>query len=151
MSVTVSPGSTYDPAALRFSGERALALETKFVEQFPYRHSGQPGQLHQINFAKLQAKICLEEANRNGSLLPVTALIDHLGKALLISTPRGRNWFYDEWLKGQPGGNPLYAEQFARLMTSLDRIPQVILATVHGTDPWVRDNNDLIRKFYMGM
>jgi hypothetical protein len=28
-------------------------------------------------------------------------LIDHLGGALMISTPRGRNWFYDAWTKGQ--------------------------------------------------
>lgn len=28
-------------------------------------------------------------------------LIDHLGKALMISTPRGRNWFYQCWQKGQ--------------------------------------------------
>jgi hypothetical protein len=40
---------------------------------------------------------------------------------------------------------PLNPEQFARLMTSLDRIPQVIVATVHGTDPSVPDNNALIR------
>lgn len=26
---------------------------------------------------------------------------DRLGKALLISTPRGHNWFYYEWLRGQ--------------------------------------------------
>jgi hypothetical protein len=28
-------------------------------------------------------------------------LIDHLGRALIISTPRGRNWFYKVWQKGQ--------------------------------------------------
>ncbi len=32
----------YDPAALRFDGERAYAIEGEFVGQFPYRHSGQP-------------------------------------------------------------------------------------------------------------
>lgn len=36
------PRATYDPAMLRFSGERALAIETEFVTQFPLRHSGQP-------------------------------------------------------------------------------------------------------------
>lgn len=34
-------------------------------------------------------------------------LIDHLGKALMISTPRGRNWFYRVWMKGQ-GDDPLW-------------------------------------------
>jgi hypothetical protein len=28
-------------------------------------------------------------------------LIDHLGGALMISTPRGRNWFYKAWQRGQ--------------------------------------------------
>lgn len=30
-------------------------------------------------------------------------LADYGGKSLLISTPKGRNWFYDEWLRGQSG------------------------------------------------
>ena len=29
------------------------------------------------------------------------ALSDKLGRAVFISTPKGRNWFYDFWLKGQ--------------------------------------------------
>ncbi len=32
----------YDPAALRFSGERAFGVEAEFVTRFPNRHSGQP-------------------------------------------------------------------------------------------------------------
>jgi hypothetical protein len=34
--------TSYDPAALRFNGERAFAIEGQFVGQFPYRASGQP-------------------------------------------------------------------------------------------------------------
>jgi hypothetical protein len=34
--------STYDVSALRFSGEDALATEAQFVQNFPYRSSGQP-------------------------------------------------------------------------------------------------------------
>lgn len=33
-------------------------------------------------------------------------LIDHKGGALMISTPRGRNWFYDVWVKGQDSKQP---------------------------------------------
>jgi hypothetical protein len=29
------------------------------------------------------------------------ALSDKLGRAIFISTPKGRNWFYDLWIKGQ--------------------------------------------------
>lgn len=28
-------------------------------------------------------------------------LLDHKGPAIMISTPKGKNWFYDLWLKGQ--------------------------------------------------
>lgn len=34
------------------------------------------------------------------------ALSDTLGKALFISTPRGRNWFWDLFRKGQSGDDP---------------------------------------------
>lgn len=41
-------------------------------------------------------------------------LMDKLGEALLISTPRGHNWFYKAWLKGQEG-DPAYASwQFSQ-------------------------------------
>jgi Peptidase family M28 len=36
------PPVGYDPGSLRFSGERAMEIETEFVTQFPHRHSGQP-------------------------------------------------------------------------------------------------------------
>jgi hypothetical protein len=35
-------------------------------------------------------------------------LIDRDGSALLISTPKGRGWFWDMWRRGQPGGDPQY-------------------------------------------
>jgi hypothetical protein len=34
--------ASYDPASLRFSGERAFEIETGFVQRFPNRSSGQP-------------------------------------------------------------------------------------------------------------
>ena len=37
-----APTNSFDPAGLRFSGERALDLETEFVTRFTGRHSGQP-------------------------------------------------------------------------------------------------------------
>jgi phage FluMu gp28-like protein len=35
-------------------------------------------------------------------------LMDREGSALMISTPRGRNWFYYLWLRGQDDAKPLY-------------------------------------------
>lgn len=37
-----APTVAFEPQDLRFSGERAMELETEFVLQFPHRHSGQP-------------------------------------------------------------------------------------------------------------
>lgn len=36
------PATAYDPASLRFSGQRAFEIEAGFVQQFPNRSSGQP-------------------------------------------------------------------------------------------------------------
>lgn len=44
-------------------------------------------------------------------------LIDHLGKAILISTPRGRNWFFQAWSKGQ---DPLQREWDSWTFTTQD-------------------------------
>jgi hypothetical protein len=44
-------------------------------------------------------------------------LIDHKGGALMISTPRGRNWFYDVWRKGQ---DPLATEYESWTFTTQD-------------------------------
>jgi hypothetical protein len=35
-------------------------------------------------------------------------LVDKNGSALLLSTPRDRNWFYDEYKRGRPGKDPAY-------------------------------------------
>lgn len=41
----------------------------------------------------------MEESVWTETLMPTLA--DHDGRAILISTPRGRNWFWQEWQKGQ--------------------------------------------------
>ena len=41
-SAVPQPEASYDPAALRFSGEQAFATEAQFVASFHSRHSGQP-------------------------------------------------------------------------------------------------------------
>lgn len=49
-------------------------------------------------------------------------LSDFDGEMVLISTPRGQNWFYDEWLKGQ-GNDPRYFSK--SLPTSLNPNPHI--------------------------
>jgi hypothetical protein len=40
------------------------------------------------------------------------ALSDRAGKALFISTPQGRNWFWRLWMRGQEGGSEWTSWQF---------------------------------------
>ena len=41
------------------------------------------------------------------------ALMDHKGKAYFLSTPRGRNWFYDVYMMGRDlPGNIKYDSQY---------------------------------------
>lgn len=44
----------------------------------------------------------VDEAVWSETILPTLA--DFNGRAILISTPRGRNWFWDEWHRGQRPG-----------------------------------------------
>lgn len=46
--------TSYDPAKLRFDGERAYAIESQFVSQFPNRSSGQPNSLLATEWLKEQ-------------------------------------------------------------------------------------------------
>ncbi|MBI4409146.1 MAG: M28 family peptidase, partial [Gemmatimonadetes bacterium] len=41
-----------DPVSLRFSGERAFALEAELVRQFPRRHSGQPNNRRAVEWLR---------------------------------------------------------------------------------------------------
>lgn len=40
------------------------------------------------------------------------ALSDKLGRAIFISTPKGRNWFYEMWLKGQEKNDEIKSWQY---------------------------------------
>jgi len=44
--------ATYAPAALRFDGQRAYALEEEFVNEFPYRSSGMPNSKLAVEWLK---------------------------------------------------------------------------------------------------
>ncbi len=52
----------------------------------------------------------IQEAAWNEALRP--ALSDKLGWALFISTPKGRNWFWRLWVRGQEGGEEWQSWQF---------------------------------------
>lgn len=72
------------------------------------------------------------------------ALSDKLGRAIFISTPKGRNWFYELWLKGQTDNpeikswhystfdNPFFPESEKSVLT--DTTPELILRQEYMAD-----------------
>lgn len=72
------------------------------------------------------------------------ALSDKLGRAIFISTPKGRNWFYELWLKGQEENpdirswkystfdNPFFPE--SEKSTIVDTTPELILRQEYYAD-----------------
>jgi hypothetical protein len=46
--------ASYDPATLRFDGQRAYELENEFVTKFPYRASGMPNSKLAVDWLKDQ-------------------------------------------------------------------------------------------------
>jgi len=72
------------------------------------------------------------------------ALSDKLGRAIFISTPKGRNWFFDMWLKGQTENdeirswkystfeNPFFPESEKKVL--VDTTPEMILRQEYYAD-----------------
>ncbi len=72
------------------------------------------------------------------------ALSDKLGRAIFISTPKGRNWFYELWLKGQTENdeikswkystfdNPFFPESEKQVL--VDSTPEMILRQEYYAD-----------------
>lgn len=60
-----------------------------------------------LDFVALDECAFMHEAAWQESLRP--ALSDRLGKALFISTPKGRNWFWRLWMRGQDGQDAEWA------------------------------------------
>ncbi len=56
-----------------------------------------------LDFVVMDECAFIQEAAWTEALRP--ALSDRLGRALFISTPKGRNWFWRAWSRGQEGGH----------------------------------------------
>ena len=61
-----------------------------------------------VDYAVVDEAALIEEKVWTQVIRPT--LMDKGGSALLISTPRGENWFYDLWVYGQPG--PYHREEY---------------------------------------
>lgn len=93
---------THDPPPeSNFDAGRAVILRFKNGTKMEFYSAERPeGMLGAaVDFAVLDEAAIMPGRIWNQIISPT--LIDHKGGALMISTPRGRNWFYDVWVKGQ--------------------------------------------------
>jgi hypothetical protein len=89
------------PPSSNFDAGRAVILHFKNGTKLEFFSAERPeGMLGAaVDFCVMDEAAIMPSRIWNQVVSPT--LIDHLGSALMISTPRGRNWFYDVWLKGQ--------------------------------------------------
>lgn len=93
---------THDPPPdTHFDAGRQVTLRFKNGTRMEFYSAERPeGMLGAaVDFAVLDEAAVMRGHIWNQIVSPT--LIDHKGGALMISTPRGRNWFYQVWLKGQ--------------------------------------------------
>lgn len=97
------------PPSSNFDAGRAVILLFKNGTKMEFYSAERPeGMLGAaVDFVVLDEAARMGAAIWNQTVSPT--LIDHLGGALIISTPRGRNWFYNVWLKGQDPDEPEWA------------------------------------------
>ena len=84
-----------------FDAGRSVVLHFKSGSRMEFYSAERPdGMLGEgVDFAVLDEAATMPENIWSQIVRPTLA--DHQGGALLISTPRGRNWFYRMWLRGQ--------------------------------------------------
>lgn len=89
------------PPESNFDAGRSVILRFKNGTRMEFYSSERPeGMLGAaVDFAVLDEAAMMKPAIFHQIVSPT--LIDRLGSALLISTPRGKNWFHSVWLKGQ--------------------------------------------------
>ena len=89
------------PPSTNFDSGRSVVLQFKNRTKMEFYSAERPeGMLGAaVDYVVIDEAARLKSSIWNETINPT--LIDHLGGALMISTPRGRNWFYQAWQKGQ--------------------------------------------------
>lgn len=127
---------THSPSPFtHFDAGRSVVLRFKNGNVMEFYSAERPGGMlgEGVDFAVLDEAATMPSTIWGQIVRPT--LIDVKGRALLISTPRGRNWFYDRWLAGQDPEQETWAswtfttmdnphlppEEFAELKKDLTR------------------------------
>jgi hypothetical protein len=96
------------PQDAAFDSGRSVILKFKNGSRMEFYSAERPeGMLGEgVDLAILDEAAVMAKGVWDQTIRPT--LIDRQGQALMISTPRGRNWFYYEWLRGQKDDYPNY-------------------------------------------
>jgi hypothetical protein len=96
------------PPASNFDSGRPVILQFRNGTKMEFYSAERPeGMLGAgVDFAVLDEAATMPSRIWNQIVSPT--LMDREGGALMISTPRGKNWFYQVWRKGQDGRDPLW-------------------------------------------
>lgn len=94
------------PPESNFDSGRSVILRFKNGTRMEFYSAERPeGMLGEgVDFAVLDEAAIMPSRIWNQIVRPT--LMDRQGGALMISTPRGRNWFYKVWQRGQDIGQP---------------------------------------------
>lgn len=94
------------PPETHFDAGRAVVLRFKNGTRMEFYSAERPGGMlgEGVDFAVLDEAATMPGNIWNQIVRPTLA--DRRGGALMISTPRGRNWFYKVWLRGQDQSDP---------------------------------------------
>ena len=97
------------PPDTAFDAGRAVILKFKTGSRMEFYSAERPeGMLGEgVDFAVLDEAAIMAKHIWEQIVRPT--LMDKKGGALMISTPRGQNWFYNAWLRGQSEKNPEWA------------------------------------------
>lgn len=97
------------PQESAFDAGRRVVLRFKNGARMEFYSAERPeGMLGEgVDFVVLDEAARIGKTVWNETIRPT--LVDRQGGALMISTPRGRNWFYYEWLRGQQDDHASYA------------------------------------------
>jgi hypothetical protein len=134
------------PPASNFDAGRAVILEFKNGTTMEFYSAERPeGMLGAaVDFAVLDEAARMKADVWQETVSPT--LIDHLGGCLIISTPRGRNWFYDVWRLGQPGGDPEY-ESWTFITDDNPTLPPGEAARMAATMPKSKADQEIYAKW----
>jgi hypothetical protein len=94
------------PPSTNFDAGRPIILQFKNGTKLEFYSAERPeGMLGAaVDFVVIDEAARMKSNIWNETISPT--LIDHKGSCLMISTPRGRNWFYQCWQKGQDPNDP---------------------------------------------